>query len=269
MHLPLIVYEIEGENKLPSVILESKKSLKCETIDFNELVYDDVSSYFGLLSNRNITYQGYKNEIYNKIEKLKEKYRLYYEQAISKEYFESTKNLAEEYIRCKQEDEELYKKVPHNKKYYRSEVYLNFKNFIQNHPEISNPLDIRFTAFFDDELINDPKRPDVKMVTHFYEPAPNVEYEEYRDFIEFSYPKIVEREIGYVESELNEIEYEFNSIFNKIQELLKNHDKVGILYFSDYGSPTRYIEKDFKKYSDFTIDDYLKFKHRVVYWLSK
>ena len=177
--------------------------------------------------------------------------------------------MAEEYIRCKQEDEELYKKIPHNKKYYRSEVYLNFKSFIQNHPEISNPLDIRFTAFFDDELINDPKRPDVKMVTHFYEPAPNVEYEEYRDFIEFSYPKIVEREIGYIESELNEIEYEFNSIFNKIQELLKNHYKVGILYFSDYGSPTRYIEKDFKKYSDFTIDYYLKLKHRVVYWLSK
>ena len=107
------------------------------------------------------------------------------------------------------------------------------------------------------------------MVIHFYEPAPNVEYEEYRDFIEFSYPKIVEREIGYVENELNEIEYEFNSIFKKIKELLKNHDKVGILCFSDYDSPTRYIEKDFKKFSYFTIDDYLKFKHRVVYWLSK
>ena len=74
--------------------------------------------------------------------------------------------------------------------------------------------------------------------------------------------------MAFICKDVNEIKYEFKIIVNQIKSMLKEHDKVGLVYlFSD--RQMRYLEKDFKKIDDFTIDDFVKLHYRTIYWFNK
>lgn len=253
---PILVYEIEGENLVP--LISNGKSFGYKAISI-ECDYDDFFSYFGYLNEYKLSL---KEEKIKEINKVKESYK----QAISKEYFDSTKELTIEFKRVIDEYEAFSKRTKaRNKKYYKNPIYLNFRDFVRNHPEINNPLDIRFNTFYYEELINDPARPNVKMVSHFYDYKPDVDYDTYRDFIEFSYPKLLERVSYYCDETIKGLESEVENVKKGIKELLKEHDKVGLVYLYS-GDPKRYLEKYLNSIDEFDEDIYIRLKGRIIYW---
>lgn len=268
MSYSILLFEVEGENRVPKILVG--KSLGYETIDSDELDYWDESTYFGFLKGRKISFAEYERECQKKEEMRVEKVHEDYKKAISKDYFDATADLAREYA----ETSDLYEKfcketTKRNKAFYKNPIYRNRHDFVQRHPEIDNPLDIRFNNFYYEELIDDPKRPNVKMVSHFYDANPKVDYETYREFIEFSFPKLLERTRENPESDVEAVRHEFQTIFRQIKALLEKHGKVGLAFLEHDGQPMRYLEREFKKIDDFTIDDFVTFSYRIVYWFRK
>lgn len=269
IHGPVLIYEIAGDNLVPHIAGNKSFCGECLNVnEFNGLDYDDFVSCFGCLNNKNISFKKYEKECLDKDNESINKVKEYYQIAINKQYFDSTSYIAKEYVDVIEKYEEFSKTAKQNKKFYKNPIYLNYRDFVKNHPQIDNPLDIRFNNFYSEELIDDPKRPNVKMVSHFYDANPKVDYDTYKEFIDYSYPLLLKRTKENTNSNVNEIKCEFKIIVNQIKSMLKEHDKVGLVYlFSD--REMRYLEKDFKKIDDFTIDDFVKLHYRTIYWFNK
>ena len=217
-----------------------------------------------------ISFEEYEREYRKKEEMRIEKVHEDYRKAIRKDYFDATAEIAREYAEASEVYEKYEKETKkHGKDFYRNPIYRNWHDFVQRHPEIDNPLDIRFNNFYYEELVDDPKRPNVKMVSHFYDANPKVDYETYREFVEFSYPKLLQRTKENPESDVEAIRHEYQTIFRQIKALLEKHERVGLACLSENRPPLRYLEREFKKIVDFTIDDFVTFSYRIVYWFRK
>ena len=239
-----LIYEIEGATKVPQILgdkaYDSIRIIFDEEIDY----CDEDFSYFGYLYNKKITYEDFK----------------------SKKIKDNTSELAKEFEEVKNKYED-YLKTRHTIK-DSDPIALKFKNFKENHPIINNKLDPRFNRFIVDEEINDPSRPDVKMVTHFFDFHPEINYEDYCEFIKYYFPIYLEVNISEQEGEINWIENEFKIVVKSIKNLLRDHDRVGLVRLAT-AVTLRYIDREKGSINDFTINDYLKFHNRIIYRFTK
>lgn len=261
-----LIYEIQGATKVPQI--QGDKAYDSICINFSEEIddCDEDYSYFGYLYDKKITYDDYKSKKIKDIASFKENANRLYETILSKEYFNNTSELAKEFEEAKNEYES-YLKTRHTIK-DNDPIDLKFRRFKENHPTINNKLDPRFNSFFVDEEINDPLRPDVKMVTHFFEPHPEINYEDYCEFIKYYFPIYLEINVSEREGEINWIENEYKIVAKSIKNLLRDHDRVGLVLLAT-DCTLRYIQREKGSINDFTIDDYLKFHRRIIYRFTK
>lgn len=261
-----LIYEIEGETKVPQIL--GDKAYGSVHINFDEELddCDENYSYFGYLYDKKITYDDFKSKKIKDIANFKDNANRVYETILSKEYFNNTSELAKEFEEVKMEYEN-YLKTRHTIKDGDS-IALKFRKFKENHPIINNKLDPRFNRFFIDEEINDPLRPDVKMVTHFFDVHPEINYEDYREFIKYYFPIYLEVNISEQEGELIWLENEYKIVVKSIKNLLKDHDIVGLVCLAT-DVTLRYIQREKGSINDFTINDYLKFHGRIIYRFTK
>lgn len=261
-----LIYEIEGATKVPQI--QGDKAYDSIRINFDEEIddCDEDYSYFGYLYDKKITYEDFKSKKIQDITSFKENANRLYETILSKEYFDKTSEFAKEFEKVKNEYES-YLKTRHTIK-DNDPIDLKFRKFKENHPTINNKLDPRFNSFFVDEEINDPLRPDVKMVTHFFECHPEINYEDYCEFIKYYFPIYLEVNISEREGEIDCIEKEYNIVAKSIKNLLNDHDRVGLVLLAT-DVTLRYIQREKGSINDFTIDDYLKFHRRIIYRFTK
>lgn len=261
-----LIYEIEGATKVPQI--QGDKACDSIRINFDEEIddCDEDFSYFGYFYDKKITYDDFKSKKIKDTVSFKENANRLYETILSKDYFNNTSELAKEFEEVKNKYEE-YLKTRHIIK-DNDPIALKFRNFKENHPIINNKLDPRFNGFFVDEEINDPSRPDVKMVTHFYDFHPEINYEDYCEFIKYYFPIYLEVNISEQEGEINWIENEFKIVVKSIKNLLKDHDRVGLVCLAT-DATLRYIDREKGSINDFTINDYLKFHCRIIYRFTK
>lgn len=261
-----LIYEIEGATKVPQIL--GDKAYASVRINFDDEIddCDEDFSYFGYLYDKKITYEDFKSKKIKDIVSFKENANRLYETILSKEYFNNTSELAKEFEEVKKEYEN-YLKTRHTKK-DNDPIASRFRHFKENHQIINNKLDPRFNRFFIDEEINDPLRPDVKMVTHFFDVHPEINYEDYCEFIKYYFPIYLEVNISLQEGEINWIENEYKIVVKSIKNLLRDHDRVGLVRLAT-DITSRYIQREKGSINDFTINDYLKFHRRIIYRFTK
>lgn len=106
------------------------------------------------------------------------------------------------------------------------------------------------------------------MVTHFFDFHPEINYEDYCEFIKYYFPIYLKVNISEKEGEINWIENEFKIVVKSIKNLLKDHDRVGLVRLAT-DVTLRYIDREKGSINDFTINDYLKFHNRIIYRFTK
>lgn len=270
----IIIFKKEGETLVP--LIKNKESFDYQFIhsfageDFCE---DLEYKLQGFLNGKGMTFEEYEikqlkkeeEENREKIEEVEE----YYKQARDKAYFDNTHYLVVEYHKAC-EAYEKYKQVAnsHKKGYYNDPIYRHWRDFPLYHPEINNPLDIRFNRFYYEELVHDPNRPDVKMISHFYDPHPDVDFDTYRDFVDFAYPHYLERIKSDFTSELAIKKQEFTDVKESLKEALTKRDKVGLVYLHP-NLHMVYEEVAPRKIDELTIDEWAHFSLKKIYWFTK
>ena len=262
-HGLIFIYENNNENLVKAINGDKKYSFAFSKID-----YDFEPCYFSFKNN----FSPYKslddfkdNYLKDHLNNLEKEYKL----ISSKKYFDETHKIAIEYNNVLDEYEKYKKEVKgRGKKFYKNPIYLAFRDFAINHPIINHPLDIRFFSFFHDEEVHDPSRPDVVAVTHFYEATPLVSYDDYLSFISKSYEIRKEETKKQYKETIDEINFEYKTNMSTIDELLKEHDEVGLIYlFTSISRRMPVVEIGETK--KFTLNDYLNAKANTIYLFKK
>lgn len=190
------------------------------------------------------------------------------QQALDPDRFERTRPLIEEIHRL-QQIRAAYKPKTRAEKRHPNKQPANadYYDFFSKHPEIHNQFDIRCHRFYYEEMIDDKEHPEIKMRSHFYDPHPELDYDQYHDFVLFMLEKIKERDRSWIEGEIDTAESEFEKAVELIKKTQADQGKVGLIGIH-LSEPRRILEKEAGRIEDYTIDDYLQAKWNVLYWFN-
>lgn len=258
----IAIYKTEGENKVKELVGE-------ENYDYvkTERYYDYDVCYLGYIQYLKPykSYQEYKdNYVKDQYSKLEQQLQ----EALSEEYFNKTESLAKEYSQALLDFEVFGKEFKgRGKKFYNSPIYLKQSNFVQEHQDVINPLDIRFNHFIWDRRINDPQRPKLKMVSTFQDVKPEVQYVEYVELVKATYENQKESIQNNFHEDLADMNADFQEAVKMLKTALNKAPRVGLINLTDF-NPRRHLEKEGGKISELTLDKYLNYKSDVVYWFE-
>lgn len=257
---PIMIVERDGENLVPTIA--NGKSYEY----FFGYIYDETS-YFGYL-NKNPQYQNYEDYKSKMFDEMFAEWKENYQKAVNKDYFDSTKELADEFKIIF----DRYKRLENEKTVSKKKLHdqnLKCIRFPCEHKEL-NRMDIRFNSlgintydicdgYYGEEII--------PVCTDFYDRRPYISYEKYKEFLD-EFIKMKEEEIRFeCKEEIIEIETEFNFAKNVVEEQLKDHDKVGWIQIR-VCSPQKMKEIECNL-SELNIDAYMRGFPNTIYWFKK
>lgn len=273
----VIIYEITtGENQVPFISGETKYGY----LNYIER-YDPVCPMMGFLKSspelsKYTTLEQYKIGEHEKFIRLLEQSKMTDEQ--KRAYYLKTKPLADEFaiiLAARTKDIDTY--GAGSKKFLKGSANKQYHEFISQHANLFDDryhfVDIRFGAIFEEGTpYIDPQTNENRYPTTIYEIDPLASIEKFLTLAAKSEARDRKFQIEEIEGNIAEINEDYQSFVAKAKQLLKTHDKVGLINPSMEGDevyiPKRMKNKTSITIEQFSIDDFANADKDTIYWFK-
>ena len=273
----VIIYEIKtGENQVPFI----GGGTKYGYVNYIER-YDPVCSMMGFLKSspelsKYITLEQYRIGEHEKRLRLLEQSKMTEEE--KRAYYLKTKPLADEFAKIKTaRTDDMNAYGPGSKKFLKGSANKQYHEFVSQHADLFDDryrfVDIRFGAIVEEGTpYIDPKTNENRYPTTIYEIDPLASYEKF--LVLAAKSEVTDRkfQIEQIEGNIAEINEDYQSFIAKAKQLLKTHDKVGLINPSMQGDevyiPKRMKNKEPISIEHFTIDDFINADQDTIYWFK-